>query len=78
MIDEILKILKKIRPECNFLNATNFVENGMLDSLDLIRLVHEIEKKFMITIPGEDIVPENFNSVVQIECLIKKMINISI
>ncbi len=36
--------------------------SGMLDSLNIIRLVTHIESECKITIPPEDVVLENFNS----------------
>lgn len=72
MNKDILKILSGIRPEINFESNNNFIENGLLDSLDIIRLVSKLEEKFKISINGVDIIPENFNTLESIESLIKK------
>ena len=72
MREKIVKILTDIRPEFDFNQKNvNFIEEGMLDSFDLVTLVAELEETFSISITGLDIVPENFSSVVKIENLLK-------
>jgi len=38
------------------------IDDGLLESFDVITLIAEIEDQFGIEIPAEEIVPENFNS----------------
>jgi acyl carrier protein len=71
MKEQILKILSEIRPEMDYTDDCNFIENGMLDSLDIIRLVAELDDLFGISISGADIIPENFKGLNEIENLIK-------
>jgi len=72
MREKIVKILTDIRPEFDFNQKNvNFIEEGMLDSFDLVTLVAELEETFSISITGLDIVPENFSSVEKIENLLK-------
>lgn len=60
MKDRVLKILQEIRPEFDFDSNLNFVEEGWLDSFDIISLVSDLELEFDIKISGEQITPENF------------------
>lgn len=60
MKQEIIKILNEIRPEFDFSQDVNFVEEGMLDSFDIVSLVDSIEIEFGILISGVDVIPENF------------------
>jgi acyl carrier protein len=71
MKEQILKILSEIRPEMDYTSDSNFIENGMLDSLDIIRLVAELDDTFGISINGADIIPDNFKGLNEIENLIK-------
>ena len=71
-MDSINYILKGIRPDLDFSHELNLIGESVLDSLDLIRLVHELEVNFKINIEFNDIIPENFNSVEAIERLVKK------
>lgn len=69
---EIVQILTELHPEFDFSQETDFFEEGMLDSFDIIVLVTSLEEKFKISIDGMDVLPENFASVERIEELIKK------
>lgn len=72
MKDQIVRILTDLRPEFDFTVNVNFIEEGMLDSFDIVALVSELDSKFGISIDGMDILPENFSSVESIEALLKK------
>jgi acyl carrier protein len=61
--EKILAILKSIRPECDFQNSSNFIQDGYLDSFDIVLTIAELDKLFGISILGEDIIPENFVSI---------------
>lgn len=72
MKGQIIEILTQQRPEFDFSEKVNFIEEGMLDSFDVISLVNEFEEKFNILIDGMDILPENFSSIENIESIIMK------
>jgi len=72
MRDSIIDILSKLRPEFDFTADVDFIEEGMLDSFDVISLVDELENHFGIRIDGLDVLPENFASVDGIIRLLKK------
>lgn len=72
MKEKIVEILTGLRPEFDFNGDVDFIEEGMLDSFDVVALVTELEEKFGITIDGVDILPENFSSIKNIEVLINK------
>ena len=68
----ILNILQEIRPEFDFLEDRNFIEQGMLDSFDIVNLVTALDEQYGISIDGMDILPENFSSVDSIVNLLIK------
>ncbi|MEY3176235.1 MAG: hypothetical protein RLZZ436_4149 [Planctomycetota bacterium] len=72
MHEQILQILSRIRADADYRNSTDFVEDGLLDSFDMVVLTSELEKNFSITIDGLDFVPENFASVEDIRKLLLK------
>lgn len=73
MKEQIIKILTELRPEFDFTQeGVNFIEEGMLDSFDMVNLVSELDSTFGISIDGVDILPENFATVDSIEQLLKK------
>jgi len=72
MKQKIIDILKEIRPEFDFTEKTDFIEQGMLDSFDIVSLVSSLDEQFGISIDGLDILPENFSSIESIIALLKK------
>lgn len=72
MKEKILEILKDIRPELDFTESNDFIEDGYLDSFDMVALVSNLDKTFCISILGEDIIPENFANIEAIENIVKK------
>ena len=53
MREKILEILSGIRSDIDFENSTKLIDDGLLESLDIV----------YIEISVEDLLPENFNSV---------------
>ena len=51
---------------------TNLLDTQILDSLGIAQLVAGLEANFNIEFDAEDIVPENFMTIVQTQKLIKK------
>ena len=74
MKNKIKEVLENIRPEFDFEVSENFLEDGLLDSFDLITLVSTLDETFDISIEGTEMTPENFENIQSIEKLIKKYI----
>lgn len=73
MKEQIIKILSELRPEFDFTQeGVNYIEEGMLDSFDIVNLVNELDDTYGISIDGVDILPENFSSVDAICALLLK------
>lgn len=77
MEDKILSILVQLRPESDFSNSSDFIEEGLLDSLDIVALIDSIEEEYGVVIPGVEILPENFASIPAIIQLINKYQNVN-
>ena len=72
MKEKIIEILKEIRPEFDFAESSDFIEDGYLDSFDIVTIIDELEKKFSVIIDGVEVIPENFCTVEAIEKLVNK------
>lgn len=72
---EIINMLIKNRPEIDFNKSTDFIQDGLLDSFEIVMLTTELEKKFLINIPGEEILPETFSSIASIKSLIDRLMH---
>jgi len=71
-VKSTLQILKEIRPEFDFASSSDFISDGLLDSLDIVTLVAALDANYGISILGTDIVPENFQNLQTLENLLCK------
>lgn len=69
---EVLEVLQNLKDDVDFESSTDFIEDGLLDSFDIVHLVGELEDAFDIEISGRDIVPENFTSLETIQEMLEK------
>lgn len=70
---ELLEILQDLHPDIDFEDCKTLIDDGILDSFDIITLISEINSEFDVAIPAEDIIPENFNSAEKLYSLIKRL-----
>ncbi|MFR7985640.1 acyl carrier protein [Zhenpiania hominis] len=63
MRETILEILSGVRSDVDFENNTKLIDDGILESLDIVAIVGELNDEFDVEISVEDLLPENFNSV---------------
>ena len=71
-MEDLLNLLKNIKPQVNFEGNKHLIDNEELDSFDIVTLVSEFDKAFNISIDGADITPENFNTLDNMVNLVKK------
>lgn len=62
-MNELLEILKELKPGTNFESSKNMVEEGLIDSFDIINIVANINMKFDMDFPVTEILPENFETI---------------
>ena len=72
-MDEILEILSELHPDVDFENEEGLVDRRIIDSLDIVTLVSEIDDRLDVTIPAEEIIPENFNSAKALSELVRRL-----
>ena len=61
-MEELIKLLNELHDDVDFEAEEALVDDGIIDSLDIVTLVTEINDRFDVSIPPEEIVPDNFNS----------------
>lgn len=61
MRDRVLKIVSEVCPSVDFENTKNLIDDGILESFDIISIVSELMEEFDIDIDADDIEPENLN-----------------
>ncbi|MBQ3478442.1 MAG: acyl carrier protein [Clostridia bacterium] len=74
-MDELLSILKGICPKVDFVNEKKLIDDGILDSFDIISIVNELNEHYDIEIDVDDLEPDNFNTVEAMLELIEKLRN---
>lgn len=74
-MEKLMKILKELRPEVDFEKEDKLIDNGIIDSFDLVALVGEINEVFGVEVEFEDMEPENFNSAENIYKMICRLEN---
>lgn len=74
-MEKILEILKSIRSDVDFANTDKLIDDGILDSFDIVAVVGELCDAFDITITVDDMEPENFNNVEAIKALVDRLLD---
>ncbi len=72
-MNELLSILSELHDDVDFKTETGLVENGILNSLDIVALITEISDRLDVQIPAEEIMPENFDSAEALWALICRL-----
>ena len=72
-MEQLLELLKGVRPDIDFENETALIDDGYLDSFDVVSIISEIDDKFGVQIRINELDPDNFNSAEAIWNLIQKL-----
>lgn len=73
MKERVLALVKEVLPQIDFEASNALVDDGILDSLAIVTLVSELSMEFDISIPYEEIMPDNFNSIDAICALVERL-----
>ena len=72
-MEKLLEILKGIRPDVDFENETALIDDGILDSFDVVAIISELDDAFDVQIRITELDPDNFNSVESIWKLVQDL-----
>ena len=61
-MEKLLDILNQIRSDIDYENENALVDDGILDSFDIVSIVSELSMEYDIDISIDDMTAENFNS----------------
>lgn len=73
MQQKIIQILKQMHPTVDFEREAQLIDDGILDSLDIVTLVTELNAAFDVRIPAVEILPDHFNSVAAMAEMIERL-----
>lgn len=74
-MEKLLEILKGIRPDVDFENETSLIDDGILDSFDVVSIISELDNEFDVQVRITELDPENFNSAEAIWQLVQTLKN---
>lgn len=72
-MEKLLNLLSEIRPDVDFTTETELIDDGILDSMDVVSIISEIDDVFDVQIRITELDPENFNSAEAIWNLIQRL-----
>lgn len=72
-MDRLMEILKGIRPDVDFANETALIDDGILDSFDVVSIISELDDVFGVQVRINELDPENFNSIEAIWNLVQEL-----
>ena len=70
---KLLEILKGIRPDVDFESETSLIDDGILDSFDVVSIISELDNEFGVQVRITELEPENFNSAESIWNLVQEL-----
>ena len=73
MEEKILNLLSAEFPDVDFTSSDALVDDGILDSLTITGIIASLSMEFGITIPYEEIIEENFNSIAGLARMVEKL-----
>lgn len=61
-MERLLEILSEIKEDVDFSTCTTLIDDGILDSFDILQIISALNEEYDISIPASEIMPQNFNS----------------
>lgn len=74
-MEALLEILEDLHSDVDFTTHETLIDDDILDSFDIITIIAEIDSEYDVTIPAEEIIPENFNSAKALYALVEKLLD---
>lgn len=71
--EKVLEVLKAVNPKISGYETENLIEQGLIDSFEIVNIVLELEDAFDIFIDPELVLPENFETVCSIAKIIESI-----
>lgn len=71
----IIELLQDLHPDIDFNECNTLIDHSILDSFDIVALVTDLSEEFDITIPVEELTPDNFNSAKSIYEMVQRLMD---
>ena len=73
-MEELLEVLKRAVPNGEWEAEGDLVDDGIIDSIDIISAIAEITDEYDIKIPSDEMKNANFNSLEAIYNLVQRLL----
>lgn len=73
MEKKVLELLSEEYPEIDFTESEALVDEGILDSLIITGIIAALTMEYGITIPYEEIIEDNFNSIKGLAAMVERL-----
>lgn len=71
-MEKILEILEDARPDVDFEKEMALMDEGILDSFDIVSIISDLNDEYEINIRVHDLTSDNFNSLATIKALVQR------
>jgi len=72
-MEELLEILNEVNADVDFEKCESLIDDGILDSFDIVSIVGELNDAFDVEISPVDIIPKNFNSAKAMWAMVERL-----
>lgn len=72
-MDELLELLEEIREDIDFTEETALVDDGILNSFDILQIISALNDAYDISIPASEIIPANFNNADALLAMVERL-----
>jgi len=72
-MEKLLEILNEVNADVDFASCESLIDDGILDSFDIVSIVGELNDAFDVEISPVDIIPKNFNSAKAMWAMIERL-----
>lgn len=72
-MERLKEILEGIRPDVDFKNEKKLIDDGVLDSFDIVSIISELNDEYQIAIRVHELGSANFNSIEAIMNMVQRL-----
>lgn len=72
-MEKLLEILEGVRPDVDFKEETALMDDGILDSFDIVTIISELNDAYDIHIKVTELNAANFNSMEAIMAMVRRL-----
>ena len=73
-MEEIIELLEGIKDDVDFRNCKTLIDDGILESFDILQIISELNDAYNISIPAKEIIPANFNSAEALLAMVNRLL----